>query len=102
MQSCRCSIPQVSTDVPPWVLSLHDQKTLVTDICCTMGITSSEFSFGETYLIIRVLRHGWALVAHACNPSYLGGRDQEDHGSRLAQANSLCDAILKIPNTKMG
>jgi hypothetical protein len=22
----------------------------------------------------------WALVAHACNPSYSGGRDQEDHG----------------------
>jgi hypothetical protein len=23
----------------------------------------------------------WVLVAHACNPSYSGGRDQEDHGS---------------------
>jgi hypothetical protein len=22
-----------------------------------------------------------ALVAHVCNPSYSGGRDQEDHGS---------------------
>jgi hypothetical protein len=21
----------------------------------------------------------WALVAHACNPNYSGGRDQEDH-----------------------
>jgi hypothetical protein len=21
-------------------------------------------------------------VAHACNPSYLGGRDQEDHSSK--------------------
>jgi aspartyl aminopeptidase len=27
-------------------------------------------------------------VAHACNPSYSEGRDQ-DHGSKLAQANSL-------------
>jgi hypothetical protein len=29
-----------------------------------------------------------ALVAHACNPSYSGGRDQEDLGSKPAQANS--------------
>jgi hypothetical protein len=35
-------------------------------------------------------REGWALVLHARNPSYLGGRDQEDRGSRPA---------LKIPNT---
>jgi hypothetical protein len=25
---------------------------------------------------------GWALVAHACNPSYSGGRDQEDCGRK--------------------
>jgi hypothetical protein len=30
----------------------------------------------------------WALVAHAYNPSYSGGRDQEDHGSKPAWANS--------------
>jgi hypothetical protein len=29
----------------------------------------------------------WVPVAHACNPSYSGGRDQEDHGSKLAPAN---------------
>jgi hypothetical protein len=28
-------------------------------------------------------------VAHACNPSYSGGRDQEHGGSKLAWANSL-------------
>jgi hypothetical protein len=27
---------------------------------------------------------GQALVAHACNPSYSGGRDQEDHSSKPA------------------
>jgi hypothetical protein len=27
------------------------------------------------------------LVAHACNPSYSGGRDQEDCGSKPAWAN---------------
>jgi hypothetical protein len=30
----------------------------------------------------------WVLVAHACYPSNSGGRDQEDHGSKPAQANS--------------
>jgi hypothetical protein len=36
-----------------------------------------------------------ALVAHACNPSYSAGRDQEDHSSKPAQANSLQDPNLK-------
>jgi hypothetical protein len=30
-------------------------------------------------------------MAHACNPSYLGGRDEEDLSSKAAQANSLQD-----------
>jgi hypothetical protein len=28
----------------------------------------------------------WALVAHACNPSYSVGRDQQAHNLRPAQA----------------
>jgi hypothetical protein len=39
-------------------------------------------------------------VAYACNPSYSGGRDQEDSGSKPAQANSSRNPILKIPTTK--
>jgi hypothetical protein len=35
-------------------------------------------------------------VAHACNPSYPGGRDQEDQSLRLACGNSLRDPIWKI------
>jgi hypothetical protein len=35
------------------------------------------------------------LVAHTCNPSYSKGRDQEDHGSQPAWANSSRDTILK-------
>jgi hypothetical protein len=42
----------------------------------------------------------WVPVAHACTPSYLGGRDQEDPSSKQTQANSLQDPISKIPNTK--
>jgi hypothetical protein len=43
-----------------------------------------------------------ALVAHTCNPSYSGGRDEEDHGSKPAWANSSRDHILKKPITKKG
>jgi hypothetical protein len=39
-------------------------------------------------------------VAHTCNPSYSGGRDQEDRGSKPAGANSLQDPISKISITK--
>jgi hypothetical protein len=31
----------------------------------------------------------WVLVAHSYNPSYLGGLDQEDFGSRPAWSNIL-------------
>jgi hypothetical protein len=34
-------------------------------------------------------KKGQVFVTHACNPSCLGGWDQEDHGSRPTQANSL-------------
>jgi hypothetical protein len=36
-----------------------------------------------------------ALVAHTCNPSFLGGRHQENHSSKPAQVNSLLDPISK-------
>jgi hypothetical protein len=31
----------------------------------------------------------WPFVAHTCNTSCLGGRDQKDHGSRPAQAKKF-------------
>jgi hypothetical protein len=34
-------------------------------------------------------------VTHTCNPSYSGGRDQEDHSSKPAPANSVQDPISK-------
>jgi hypothetical protein len=37
-------------------------------------------------------------VAHTCNPSYSGGKDQEDNGSKPAQAKSLQDPISKNPS----
>jgi hypothetical protein len=35
------------------------------------------------------------LAAYTCNPNYLGGRNQEDHGLKAAQANSSQDPIRK-------
>jgi hypothetical protein len=39
-------------------------------------------------------------VAHACNPSYSGGRDQEDCGLKPVQANSSQDPVSKKPSQK--
>jgi hypothetical protein len=41
-------------------------------------------------------------MAYAHNPSYSGGKDQEDRSSKPAQANSSQDLILKKPNHKKG
>jgi hypothetical protein len=38
--------------------------------------------------------------AHACNPSYSGGRDQEHHCSKPAWANSSQDPISKNKKTE--
>jgi hypothetical protein len=40
------------------------------------------------------------MVAHACNPSYSGGRDQEDGGSKPGWENSLQGPILQNPTQK--
>jgi hypothetical protein len=40
-------------------------------------------------------------VSHACNPGYSEGRDQEDLGSKPAQANSAQDPTRK-PQHKKG
>jgi hypothetical protein len=41
-------------------------------------------------------------MAHACNPSYSGDRDQEDCSLKPAWANSSQDLISKTPFTKNG
>jgi hypothetical protein len=44
-----------------------------------------------------------APVAHACNPRYSGGRDQEDRRSKQAQANNLWEPIsTKLITQKKG
>jgi hypothetical protein len=41
-------------------------------------------------------------VAHACNISYSEGRDQEDHGSKPAQAHNSTRPCLEKPIIKIG
>jgi hypothetical protein len=58
------------------------------------------------YKIIHIIQIqnciiSWVLMSHTCNPSYSGGREQqEDYSSKPTQANSLQDPILKKPITK--
>jgi hypothetical protein len=59
-------------------------------------------SSGYTNTGIRLRTGSGALVAHTYNPSYLGGRVQEDQVSKPAQANSSRDPISKNPITKKG
>jgi hypothetical protein len=56
-----------------------------------------------SFLKIILLAHSrLVLVAHTCNLSYLGGRDQEDSSLKPAQSNSSQDPISKKPFTKIG
>jgi hypothetical protein len=44
----------------------------------------------------------WTPVAHACNPSYSGGRDQKDHALKLDLVNSSVRPYLKKDLHKRG
>jgi hypothetical protein len=41
-------------------------------------------------------------MAHACHPSYSGGRDMEDRDSKPVQENRSQDPISKKPFTEKG
>jgi hypothetical protein len=66
------------------------------------GIATSELLDVVGARVAEENRGSWALVVHACNPSYSGGRDQEEFSSKPAWANCSRDPILKIFNTKQG
>jgi hypothetical protein len=54
--------------------------------------------FGGTFFKSWGLSRG--LVRHVCNPSYSGGRAQEDPDLKPAQANSSQDRISKQQQQK--
>jgi hypothetical protein len=45
--------------------------------------------------ILRNLSLSWVLVAHACNPSYSGVRDQEDHNLKPTSDKQFRRPYLK-------
>jgi hypothetical protein len=66
------------------------------------GITLSLNAINPTERMEQERQSSWVQVAHSCNPSYSGGRDQQDHGWKPAWANSSWDLISKRPFTKKG
>jgi hypothetical protein len=58
-------------------------------------LNSSSGTFWE--LIVKWTISSQAPVVHACNPTYSGCRDKEDHSSKSApgKSNTLRDPILK-------
>jgi hypothetical protein len=57
----------------------------------------------ETQKLVLELKEdmSWAPLAHPCNPSYSGGRDQKDRGSKPSQASISVRPYLKKPFTKI-
>jgi hypothetical protein len=66
------------------------------------GLQCSSNSSSLTLVLLKAVVRSQAPVAHTCNPSYSGGRDQEDHSWKPVEANSSGDSLSKIPNTKQG
>jgi hypothetical protein len=51
----------------------------------------------------KTLSDSQVPVVHTYNPSYLGGRDQEDRSSKPAWANSLREMLSQIhPSQRKG
>jgi hypothetical protein len=64
------------------------------------NVVASSQLYQFNFKLVKINTLSWAPVAHACNPSYWGDRDQEDCCLKPAQANSPQDPISKVPNTK--
>jgi hypothetical protein len=67
------------------------------------SLSRFEFISIITYLwkfVYLKMTSGWVSVAHACHPSYSGGRNQKDHVSKSVLANSSQDPILKKKKTQ--
>jgi hypothetical protein len=73
---------------------------LMNPVKVSSGVLSSSQLPDPSFLWVLKAYVSWTPVTHTCNPSYLGAWDQEDHGSRTAQANSSQDLISKITRAK--
>jgi hypothetical protein len=58
-------------------------------------LTYGHELFLTIYFTLKNINWSWTPVAHACNFSYSGGRDQEDRDMKPAWASSSGDHISK-------
>jgi hypothetical protein len=49
-------------------------------------------------LFVKDIGKSQVPVAHTCNPSYSGGRDQEDPGSKSVLGKKFSSLYLKKPH----
>jgi hypothetical protein len=75
----RCLVPV--EEFRDRVFSQHEKTSFTSNIYDVSGLVSRE--------AVQEIKVSRAPVAHAYNPSYSGGRDQEDLGLKPARANSL-------------
>jgi hypothetical protein len=61
--------------------------TSKSDCSTVLKETTNKIHYGKLG-VLPGINPSMQPVAHACNPSYSGGRDQEDHGWKPAPANS--------------
>jgi hypothetical protein len=95
-----------------WIKDQSEQRLQIgkpTAASPQMCIAYCFFFFFNALLVTDTQQSGFSCqnlavlsrmpVAHACNPSYSGGRGQEDHSSIPAKENRSQDPISLIPNT---
>jgi hypothetical protein len=84
-----------SSTVPPFIdMNVNDEGK-------TKRGGRDRFGFQKIKKVLLKSKISWAPVAHTCNPSYSGCRDQEDRGLKPAWANSSGRPYLqKYPTQK--
>jgi hypothetical protein len=68
------------------VTSLLSDSSVYTNFILCTKLLKYFISLSSGYGF-KIVHMSWAPVAHVCNPSYSGGRDQEDRSSKPAWAN---------------
>jgi hypothetical protein len=103
----KCSTTELYPQTPLSILDcLFSQMKLIINFSNSRkkSLKIYKFNLGKINMfMVSASSRYWIYqesVAHACNPSYSGGRDLEDQGSKPAQANSLRDPISKNHSQK--
>jgi hypothetical protein len=81
--------------------TMHKALHFIPSSAVEKGVRSLVcYCFRQLLFCFRITLLIQVPVAHTCNPSCLGGRDQEHRGLKPAEANSSRNPVSKIPNTK--